>query len=1143
MRKVRGRKGVENKRENEAGSNMRKTPRDRMDERADMGESSRRNARKDKSKMAAVGEEWQSMKFLHDVIQYGRCGTPTPCQNTMAISRRMTRALRVFRVTCPPLYNAVSLPSGRHSSLVGRSQCDSTSLHGSSSDMNKGEARACSEVNIPHEIHGHEFHREIHTPTKIADISCRISARVSNVSITATPLTIPGASEEIWTALNIEVLRADDGEAGETGDPEKTRRPAASSGTIPTCENPVTRPGIEPSSPWWEASVLTAQPPWSPKILAKGNFVFKVIFRYSPYSFGFSLEDARCQHYNKPLVRLLAPPPPHQGEPGSIPGWVAPGFSHVGIVTDDAAGRRVFLGDLLPRPLIPALLHPHFAGLQVSVNTQLSSPHCLLNNYSSGKYIRKHTMGRDYLHVEGKWVYWCRIQDVAEFLYGGYVRMSDQSVTKVKCESMKNRDRMVKHDQMKSKMVARNKRAGSMAAGNKMAVGRSPSPIVNPVPLCEEARERYGRHCHARLAPHRSYAQGVQCFRSNARALTLTSDCGVCGVSLRDNPSHITRCRGKLADVARTRSHLEPPPLYRHVPSAALRGTCLIAAPPTPLKTLPVGTATLVEVADFPSAGHSSRRLSLGTSTTAGSGGCQTCIPVALTIWNSILQINAEIASAKGEERRAAKGLSRQNAFITQNAGSIIARLSKRYNDLPRRSSLLCPSLPPARAGRAKVSSADQRHVTIAFIVIVCFLSACLGIVHKNVSRLLGEARAEKRGRMLSDWLFSFLLFSARRNRRTCVTCCNLRVLTAQGRARSAFQYRSAHAFRGLEQLQAGGTHKFFHALYLITFSALLPTVSTSLTHFTPAVRVACGLSRAAMASRVRLCPRRRLHAYSTFAVISNSLAKSCQSSTSWVYHSTESSSGVYSPFTLSAHECGALSLWCSSPRIVKLSLHEAEEYPGKRLHTPARVVACEFDSSVDAVHDKVSPLETNLRKKSLPRHAYILMSAPSGIRPYEENANADITRYLLPYLVIVQGLVRELVYQVLCRLVWNIYITRYLLPYLVIVQGLVREPVYQVLCRLAKNAMTGAVQAGNGSYGRPCTSFYETWYCTRQSRPVHTLLSPRDTLTYVQISATRVSDTVHAQRRYYTIPDSVEACSRSAIRTSVVPAMAFLAL
>ncbi|KAJ8875861.1 hypothetical protein PR048_023764 [Dryococelus australis] len=46
--------------------------------------------------------------------------------------------------------------------------------------------------------------------------------------------------------------------------PEKTRRPPASSGTIRTRENPVTRPGIEPGSPWWEASVLIAQPPCPP---------------------------------------------------------------------------------------------------------------------------------------------------------------------------------------------------------------------------------------------------------------------------------------------------------------------------------------------------------------------------------------------------------------------------------------------------------------------------------------------------------------------------------------------------------------------------------------------------------------------------------------------------------------------------------------------------------------------------------------------------------------------------------------------------------------------------------------------------------------------------------------------------------------
>ncbi|KAJ8890803.1 hypothetical protein PR048_010312 [Dryococelus australis] len=51
-------------------------------------------------------------------------------------------------------------------------------------------------------------------------------------------------------------------EQGKQEIPEKTHRPTASSGTIFICENPVTRPGIEPGSPWWEASVLIAQPSW-----------------------------------------------------------------------------------------------------------------------------------------------------------------------------------------------------------------------------------------------------------------------------------------------------------------------------------------------------------------------------------------------------------------------------------------------------------------------------------------------------------------------------------------------------------------------------------------------------------------------------------------------------------------------------------------------------------------------------------------------------------------------------------------------------------------------------------------------------------------------------------------------------------------
>ncbi|KAJ8890409.1 hypothetical protein PR048_009917 [Dryococelus australis] len=55
------------------------------------------------------------------------------------------------------------------------------------------------------------------------------------------------------------------------------------------------------------------------------------------------------------VVRLLTS---NLRVPGSIPGGVAPGFSHVEFVSVDAAGRRVFSGiSCFPRSFIPALLH------------------------------------------------------------------------------------------------------------------------------------------------------------------------------------------------------------------------------------------------------------------------------------------------------------------------------------------------------------------------------------------------------------------------------------------------------------------------------------------------------------------------------------------------------------------------------------------------------------------------------------------------------------------------------------------------------------------------------------------------------------------------------------------------------------------
>ncbi|KAJ8893502.1 hypothetical protein PR048_006100 [Dryococelus australis] len=60
------------------------------------------------------------------------------------------------------------------------------------------------------------------------------------------------------------------------------------------------------------------------------------------------------------------------GEPGSIPEQVTSGFSYVGIVPDDAAGRRVFSrSPVSSHPFIPALLHTHLTSPTSALKTSL----------------------------------------------------------------------------------------------------------------------------------------------------------------------------------------------------------------------------------------------------------------------------------------------------------------------------------------------------------------------------------------------------------------------------------------------------------------------------------------------------------------------------------------------------------------------------------------------------------------------------------------------------------------------------------------------------------------------------------------------------------------------------------------------------
>ncbi|KAJ8870839.1 hypothetical protein PR048_027139 [Dryococelus australis] len=112
-----------------------------------------------------------------------------------------------------------------------------------------------------------------HSPEKLAVLASNMSERSgdllpagtrANKAALCIMLCSLFASEEIWAAINIEISRTGEGEArlvwssagiqrlGKREIPEKTRRPASSSGKIPACENlGATPPGIEPSSPWW----------------------------------------------------------------------------------------------------------------------------------------------------------------------------------------------------------------------------------------------------------------------------------------------------------------------------------------------------------------------------------------------------------------------------------------------------------------------------------------------------------------------------------------------------------------------------------------------------------------------------------------------------------------------------------------------------------------------------------------------------------------------------------------------------------------------------------------------------------------------------------------------------------------------------
>ncbi|KAJ8873366.1 hypothetical protein PR048_027000 [Dryococelus australis] len=162
------------------------------------------------------------------------------------------------------------------------------------------------------------------------------SGVTSSIAITKEKTLLDRVSEEIWVAHSSEVLRADEGDLRWKREiPEKTRRPMASSGTIPICENPVTRPGIEPGSHWWEVRGLTARPPNNDmdiNIHSAADELLEIASSLVAVTVGsrYGVKKRRGPRWLDYLPPIL----PNQVR--------FPAGSHVGIVPDNTEGRWGF---------------------------------------------------------------------------------------------------------------------------------------------------------------------------------------------------------------------------------------------------------------------------------------------------------------------------------------------------------------------------------------------------------------------------------------------------------------------------------------------------------------------------------------------------------------------------------------------------------------------------------------------------------------------------------------------------------------------------------------------------------------------------------------------------------------------------------
>ncbi|KAJ8894896.1 hypothetical protein PR048_000203 [Dryococelus australis] len=206
--------------------------------------------------------------------------------------------------------------------------------------------------------------------------------------------------ESVWPiGIDMEQRRNKGGGGwGEGRSPKKIRRSTASSGTIPTCENPkATRPGFEPGSPWWEGEQSNLYTTTAPTQAERRNFCIGRIGKESAMAFvrnptqhspGVITENHGEPKSGWPNQESNPDPPECESRatvaellPCSPPPRAIRIRSPAGSLRIFACGNRAgrcrcsegFIGDLPfpPLPFIPALLHTHLSHPTPALKTSM----------------------------------------------------------------------------------------------------------------------------------------------------------------------------------------------------------------------------------------------------------------------------------------------------------------------------------------------------------------------------------------------------------------------------------------------------------------------------------------------------------------------------------------------------------------------------------------------------------------------------------------------------------------------------------------------------------------------------------------------------------------------------------------------------